>query len=396
MRSVETALRAQPAHAGALHQKAELLRVLGRYEEALEAIDAALATGAGSIGMDLLRAQVVGVLEGPEPVARMLEERLARGDLPAGPAGSVKFHLAAALEKLGAYDRAFKLVSEANASRASRYDPADTDRFVDDVIATWTPALLRELPRSTNDSAAPVFIVGMPRSGTSLVEQIIASHPLGAGLGEHDGLTAIAHQLLRDESDAWAMAKLAPALTQQKLNSCARKYLNEIKRRNRKATRITNKMPLNLLHCGLIRLLYPAGTILHCERDARDTCISCFFQDFGAQQVWTQSLSHLAAFYRSYERIMAHWRRVFEETDEGGLFDVSYEELVADQEAMSRRMICDMLGLEWDDACLAFHKAKRATVTASRDQVRKPMYGSSVARWKRYEKHLGPLLDGLE
>ena len=156
------------------------------------------------------------------------------------------------------------------------------------------------------------------------------------------------------------------------------------------AVRITDKLPLNFLHLGLIQIFFPEARIIHCRRDPMDTCLSCFLTYFNRGHEFKHSLAHSGHFYRLYERLMSHWKSVIDLP----ILDVSYEQVVADPETQSRRMI-EFLGLPWDDRCLNFHEVKRPCVTASVLQVRTPIYNTSVQRWRRYERHLGPLKAAL-
>jgi hypothetical protein len=180
------------------------------------------------------------------------------------------------------------------------------------------------------------------------------------------------------------------AITAPALERIAREYLAVLRRAAPAAERVTDKMPVNFLHLGLIALLFPGARVVHCIRDPRDTCLSCHFNLPGDNAHYSDDLATLGRFYRQYERLMAHWKAVLDMP----ILDVVYEDLVADIEGGSRRLV-GFAGLDWDPACLAFHENARIARTASLDQVRKPVYTGSVGRWKRYEAHLGPLLRGL-
>ena len=170
----------------------------------------------------------------------------------------------------------------------------------------------------------------------------------------------------------------------------ANEYLAALAAISPDAKRVTDKMPMNFQNLGLIALLFPNATFIHCRRDPIDTCLSCYFQRFGRHLDFSYSLENLAAYYRGYRQLMDHWRRTLPVK----MLEVDYEETVADQEAVSRRLVA-YCGLEWDDRCLQFHKTERAIRTASVWQARQPIYKSSVERWRRYEKFLGPLIDAL-
>ena len=180
------------------------------------------------------------------------------------------------------------------------------------------------------------------------------------------------------------------ALTQIQCDHLAQGYLEHLASLSPDAERVTDKMPNNFLHLGLINLLFPEARVIHCVREPRDTCLSCYFQNFGPGLSFSHDLASLGAYYRQYQRLMRHWASVLDIA----MMEVGYEELVADQEGVSREMI-EFCGLDWDERCLRFHDAKRVVVTASYDQVRQPLYQQSVERWRNYERHLSPLIEAL-
>jgi hypothetical protein len=229
----------------------------------------------------------------------------------------------------------------------------------------------------------------MPRSGTTLTEQIIASHPDVHGAGELPDLMAIAQR------DAAGTGAVFPnnilALDQPRLGTWAAEYVAGLQRRAPDARHITDKMPANFMAIGLIHVMLPNAKIIHVSRNPVDTCLSCFMQLFSSGQQQSYELSELGKYYVDYARLMEHWRNVL---PAGAFLDVQYEDIVAEQETQARRMIA-FCGLDWDDACIDFHKNERSIRTASKSQVRQPIYKSSVERWRPYEKFLGPLLDAL-
>lgn len=227
----------------------------------------------------------------------------------------------------------------------------------------------------------PVFICGMPRSGTTLTEQIISSHPDVFGAGELTYIGDIASYLSN-------RSEMTPEL----LTELGKTYIEKLRARDRDGTakRITDKMPGNCMNLGLIAMSLPGAKIIHCRRNAIDTCLSCFQQNFSTGHYWSYNLEETAEFYKQYEAMMAHWRQVLP----GRFIEIEYEDTVNDLEAQARRLI-DYIGLEWNDACLEPHKKKRSVLTASRSQVTKPVYKTSVEKWRRYEKELEPLITKL-
>jgi hypothetical protein len=239
-----------------------------------------------------------------------------------------------------------------------------------------------------DSSRLPIFVLGMPRSGTTLTEQIIASHPQVHGAGELPYLMEIAR---RDIGSGSVFPNNLHSLDRMKLTAMAAEYVTRLQRRAPGMRHITDKMPSNFYAVGLIHLMLPNARIIHVKRNPVDTCLSCFTQPFSSEQNYTFDLAELGRYYVDYFRLMQHWREVL---PTGAFLDVQYEDIVADKEVQARRII-EYCGLEWNDACLDFHKNKRAVQTASAVQVRQPIYQSSVERWRKYERFLGPLLDAL-
>ena len=257
------------------------------------------------------------------------------------------------------------------------FDGAAHEQFIDAVAGLFDGDFLAARRGFGDASTLPVFVVGMPRSGTTLVEQILASHPDVFGAGELDALGGFVPRFPEGvkELDAEAAADLA------------RSHVERLSGLGGPALRVVDKTPLNFLYLGLISLLFPAARIVHCRRDARDVCLSCFAQNFVAGHGWSTDLADLATYFRQYGRLMAHWHDVLPLP----VLDVDYEAVVADPGAESRRLV-DFLDLPWDDACLRFHEARHVVRSASNWQVRRPVHGGSVGRWRAYERWLGPLL----
>jgi tetratricopeptide (TPR) repeat protein len=321
-----------------------------------------------------------------EAIQRLLQAGIPHGEI------ALNFIAAQLLEAAEKYDEAFSLAAKANASyRGSPYNPQGQSRFTDQIIDYFTRQRLRAMPKTTIRSDKPVFIVGMPRSGTSLVEQILASHPAVHGAGELDYI----HRTLVGMLD-FLDSKIDdyPAcldnLTTEHVDGLTDFYLEPFIASAPDAARITDKMPLNFLHLGIISVLFPEARIIHCIRDPMDTCVSCYMTHFNQGNAYRYDLTHLGGFYRLYERLMTHWKSVIDLP----VLDICYEQVIANPEAQSRKMV-EFLSLPWDDRCLSFHKTKRACVTASALQVRRPIYGTSIGRWRHYEKHLGPLKAAL-
>jgi hypothetical protein len=318
-----------------------------------------------------------------------IEALLADGGLTAEDSARLHFALAAVDDREGQHDRAFAHLRSANEvkltalKRAGRaFDPAEHAAFIDALIATFDRSFFERGQTSGLETEVPVFIVGMPRSGTTLVEQILSSHGLVSGAGELGTLESL---LGPRGTTAEAYPRRFPNADRDELRATARSYLERLQRDAPSAVRVLDKMPDNYVHIGAIAALFPDARIIHCQRESRDTCLSCYFQNFSGI-TYTCTLEHLGFSYVQYLRLMAHWRSV----SPLRTFEVRYEDLVANQERVTRDLVA-FCGLPWDDQCLAFQKNPRLVQTASRLQVREPVYTRSVARWKAYAKHLEAL-----
>ena len=308
---------------------------------------------------------------------------------------SLRFGLAAYYDGKGEWAAAAEQMIKANALRKAAderrhrgYEPDQYEALVDRLIQTFTPDTFERLKGLGSESERPVFIVGMPRSGTTLTEQIIASHPQAYGAGERpfarQGLGILPQIMQRAADDPLTCLTAADGTA---LQVAATWHLDRLAALDGgTALRAVDKMPDNYAFLGWLAVLFPRARFIYCRRDLRDVALSCWVTNFGAIR-WANDLDQLARRIVQHKRIMAHWREVLPVP----VLEVGYEDMVADQEGQSRRLI-DWLGLEWDESCLSFHKTERLVRTASVTQVRQPIYQRSVARWQRYEAMLAPLL----
>lgn len=311
--------------------------------------------------------------------------------LPPEAAISSQFTLGRVWETEKDYPRAFGHFLAGNRlKRASiNYDESRQAEFYKAFISSFAP-LSAHAPAGSDDQR-PVFIVGMPRSGTSLVEQILASHPKVYGVGETHALrNCLREELPPDDTDD-ALPRQIAGLGGAAFKRIAARYSRYLDEMAPGALRVTNKLPGNMAFLGLMRLLYPEARIIHCVRDPLDTCLSCYTKLFTTGHPFSYDLKELGRFHRMYQELMAGWRRLLPES---AVLEVVYEDLVEDLEGGARRLV-EYCGLPWDDACLSFHAAARPVRTASLAQVRQPIYKSSVGRWRQYEKELAPLKEAL-
>jgi hypothetical protein len=306
------------------------------------------------------------------------------------------FALGRAYADLKDYRRSFQRFLSGNAGMRALmdFDVKPTLAMFDHIERVFTPALIEAKSGHGDPSTAPIFVIGMPRSGTTLVEQILASHPDVHGAGELSAFYEAMLSVRGPDGRPIAGPASVPALDPKAFGEIGSRYVAAIRALAPTTPFITDKRPNNYYFIGLIHLALPNAKIIHVMRDPIDTCVSCFsmyftFDRMGLKQ--TFDLAELGRYYRRYEQLMAHWRRVL---PPGRILDVRYENVVADLEGETRRMLY-YCGLPWDEDCLAFYKTKRAVLTASAAQVRRPIYDTSVGRWRVYEEFLGPLLAEL-
>ncbi|HEV3080042.1 MAG TPA: sulfotransferase [Gemmataceae bacterium] len=321
---------------------------------------------------------------------------LSRDKLSCEDASLLHYTLATLANNLGNYDEAFSHYARANElqkkdmqQRGIAFDAAQCRRFVERVMAVCNDAYFQHVRAFGTSSELPVFIVGMPRSGTSLVEQILASHPHVFGSGERSDIQHLAMAIRQQLHISASYPECLASLDSETTAALADSHVQRLQSVGGHALRVVDKMPGNFHFLGLIATLFPRARIIHCRRDPLDTCVSCFCQNFRSLN-YAQSLEDLGAHYRQYERLMAHWHAVLPMA----IHDVCYEQLVSDPDTVMRDLVA-FLGLEWNDRCRQFHENRRAISTPSKFQVRQPLFARSVGRWKRFEAHLQPLLEAL-
>jgi tetratricopeptide (TPR) repeat protein len=382
----ERALVLEPGYIEAQNDLGNALKELGRFDEAVIALRKTLALDPRRPGayLDLTE---VGRIRTDDPLVAAMEALLNDQETAGGSAVvPLHFALAKVYGDAGRHDEAFRHLLLGNAQRRRElvYDEtAELAQFAR-IKQVVTAELLQQKAGSGDPSAAPLFIIGMPRSGTTLVEQILASHPEVHGAGELEELSLLARALPYPVG--------LPAADAAALRALGADYVRRVQGRAGAARWVTDKMPANFYHVGLIRLALPNARIIHARRNAVDTCLSCFSRFFnGSAQSFSYELGELGRYWCQYDALMAHWRQIL---PAGAMLEVQYEDLVADLETQARRILA-YCGIAWNDACLAFHETKRPVRTASATQVRQPLYKSAVGRWRVYERHLAPLLKEL-
>jgi tetratricopeptide (TPR) repeat protein len=389
------AVRSLPGSAAARLELGWLHEELGEMNEAEAAYREALRLAPGYA---LPHARLASLLRGklPDVDLAALEVRLTDPQLGAGVRARLLFGLAHVLDARGDFAGAADCLRQANAltrdlARGRRdYSPADHEQFVDGLITAFDHRSFERMAAAGSQSRRPVFIFGLPRSGTTLVEQVLASHPRIHGAGElrlaRQSFEAIPVVLGSDQAPLACVKDLNATA----LQTLAARHLEALRAlAGDAAERVVDKMPDNYLYVGLLALLFPRAVFIHCKRDLRDIAVSCWMTDFRSLR-WTNDFQHIASRFGQYRRLMEHFRSVLPVT----VHEVDYEDMVSDLEGTARRLLaaCE---LEWDPACLEFHRTQRPVRTASVTQVRQPVYTRSVARWKHYERELGELFAAL-
>ncbi len=393
-------------HILALNGKGKHLQNLGRLTAARDTFLAVLALRPGSVEAIAALTGLRHTFDDPDAVIADLKRSVAEPGLSDAKRAEARFAMGSILAADGRHDAAFPEFVEGNRIRR-RSSQFRLDRFeaqVERLIATFTPSLFESLGDLGHPDSRPLFIVGMPRSGTTLTEAILARHPEVAALGERKDMPTLAAALagqsnrvltadgtLKQEEGVLRYPEDLAVMNKDALRALRNDYLAALTEgADDTVRRLTDKMPFNFVHLGLIALLFPNATLLHCTRDAMATCVSCFLQNFADDLGFSTDLSTLGRYYCAYRRLMDHWKAVLPLE----INDCSYEALVADHETGSRALV-NAAGLAWDPACLDFQSGGFHTKTASNWQVRQGLYKTAVRNWERYESHLADLKGAL-
>jgi len=373
----------------------------GQIEQALSQFESVIAIEPHRAGPHFRYSRAKRFKPGPESTAyvEQLTQLVEDVDRPRHDQVQLNFALAKVLDDIGDYDRAWQHYDRANHLKPGHTRPITLNHRRPKPLSSSNPPLLdlannsarfftKELFRSNRDlgnpSDTPVFIVGMPRSGTTLTEQILSSHPAIAGAGELTLIDQMRRDLVRDyrrPGTTEVYPDVLSKIDRASLRSVADGYLAHLESIRSDECRVTDKMPTNFIHLGLIALLFPRATVIHCRRNPMDVLVSCYCQNLSPPFCDLEQLVH---YHRQYRRMMAHWNAVLPLR----IHTVDYESLVADPLPNSKALI-KHCGLDWDDRCLQFHKNDRAVHTPSKWQVRQPMYSTSVEKWRRFEPFLG-------
>jgi tetratricopeptide (TPR) repeat protein len=395
LETLNRALAARPDYAEVLNNIGNELRALGRFDESREAYARALKLDPKLVGSYFNSAEFEKFTPASPHLKAMETMRFGDGPMTDGERMRLDFVLAKAYADIKEYRASFERLLSGNALKRAQIQYNETAALAafDNIKNVFTPELVRQKQAldGGQPSSVPIFIVGMPRSGTSLVEQILASHPQVHGAGELRNFNEAVQAMCRSSEPASSYPEMTLKLDANSIGAIGERYLASVRTLAPEARRITDKLPSNYYYAGLIHLALPNAKIIRVVRDPVDTCISCFSKLFSMEQNFSYDLVELGRYYRAYEALMAHWHQVL---PAGSILDVSYEEVVRDLETQARRIVTHS-GLEWDERCLAFHKTERAVRTASVVQVRQPIYETAVGRWHVYEEFLDPLLAEL-
>ncbi len=375
-------------HVEALCAKALAYEKSGDFDKAARVLEPLLAQPDSNVAGAY--AAVAVHIDKTEAAIRYMEAILVKGGLNHSEARTLHFQLGKLLDRSGEYERAFKHFRQGNELKRSNYDIDAELLSFDGIRNFFTSSRMGGLPRSTELSETPVFIVGMPRSGTTLIEQILDSHPRVFGAGELVFVEDSAGAIGARSGPGRGYPDCLEKMNSKVMEAVSAGHLRKLQEFAPDALRVVDKMPHNFRYLGLIELLFPGARVIHCMRHPCDTCLSIYSYDFNAMHAYSTDLGWLGRYYLKYQELMEHWKSVLRIP----ILDVKYEELVSDQEAMTRRLI-EFCGLDWEEECLAFHKNKRSVNTISYDQVRRPIYAKSVARWRHYEQQLEPLRRAL-
>jgi tetratricopeptide (TPR) repeat protein len=379
--SCRAALAINPDHVEALTLLGELRADRGQFPEAQELFQRAITIDPRFPSAFCSIAAHRKMTSGDSAWLAGAESLLAQ-QLPLGHETSLRYALGKYFDDIGQYDKAFGNYRQANEltkRHGSNYDRAKLAQRVDEIISSFDAAFMRRCRPHASTSELPVFIVGMPRSGTSLTEQILASHPAVFGAGEVTFWDSAFAAYKKAVLGSVAGVNLIPGM--------ASDYLARLTASSGESARVVDKLPANFLYAGLIHAAFPHARIVHMQRHPIDTCLSIYFQNFFNVGPYANDLDNLAHYYGEYVRITNYWRAVLPTTT---LLEIPYEALIEDQEGWTRRML-DFVGLEWDAKCLDFHETDRVVLTASKWQVRQRIHAASAGRWKNYENFVAPL-----
>jgi len=382
------AVQINPSHAEAQNNLGAIYSEIGQVADARKGFEIAIENKPDFVEAHY-NLSTLKTYTNSDPHLAMLRDILSKqGSLSNHARIRYYFAFGKALDDVGNYDEAFKSYELANALEFSNHqlDEKKADQLVESILETFTPEFFSKRAQWQSTKKSPIFIVGMPRSGTSLLEQILATNPGIYGAGELGNLNDIVSEKTHASEDQFFTQEIIH-LSEKDLAFIGNEYCKKIWELSPESNFIVDKMPANFFYLGLIYLAIPNAKIIHAMRDPMDSCFSCYSRLFNETMDFAYNQESLGKYYVRYMKLMNHWRNVL---PKDFILDLPYEDLVADIEGQSKRIL-DFVGVPWDPSCLEFYKNERVVKTASVVQVRKPIYKTSVARWRHFARHLRPL-----
>lgn len=390
---LERALAKRPDFIECRHSLAMTLKSLGDFERAEAELRGLIEKQRGLIAAYSGLTDMIRFTEDHPHFQRLRQMADGMGEADDERAMFLHYAVAKAYDDIGDYERAFEHYSRGAAMKRARldYGEAKSTAFFEDIKRIYDAGFFAEKRVKGHPSTLPIFIVGMPRSGSTLTEQVLSSHPEVYGAGEIKVLSQSIHQLRHLHPSLPPFPEIGRVMDDAQYRQLAKLYLGVTALLDEEAAHITGKLLTNYYFIGLIHTAFPNAKIIHTVRNPVDTCLSCFTKLFKDDMPYTYDLRELGRYYRQYDALMEHWRQVL---PEGVMLEVRYEEMVADLESKAKEIVA-FCGLAWDEQCLRFYESRRLVKTAALAQVRKPIYRDSVERWRRYERQLRPLLEEL-
>jgi len=385
------ALQLLPDNINIIALAANIAKHNNKPEEAYKLLKPVLDKGVKQVNIALAYAMISRDINRQNEAISLIESIL-KTDRSLADAGksNLHFNLGRLYDDIQLYEKAFYNYRQGNELKHQKFDQIRFQKIIDRYISACNKDRMASLPRSTSKSEKPVFIIGMVRSGTSLIEQILSSHSDIYGAGELGDIYTFSNELPSLTGSINPYPECIKDINQSILNELSCRYLATLEKLSVTTKYVVNKLPGNFMHLGLIEILFPGAKVIHCKRNPIDTCLSAYFQDFSTLHPYAYNLTDLGIYYKGYEKLMRHWKNVINLP----ILEISYEGLVDNQKGTTRTML-DFLGLEWDQQCLNFHKNTRLVKTASYDQVNRSLYNTSVSRCKNYRKYLTPLTSDL-
>ncbi|MHC4220310.1 MAG: tetratricopeptide repeat-containing sulfotransferase family protein [Planctomycetota bacterium] len=387
----DKALRCEPKNSMAIAGKADAYEKSAQRDKARALLRPYVEAGTETAQLATIQTRLDLHDRNYDAVIDLVNRNLERADAQGYILWHLYQNLGRALERTKRFDEAFAAYENGNRTVPSYFEPESWGQSIDAIIESFSPQRFAAIPRAAHDDRHPIFVLGMPRSGSTLVETILAAHPNVAAAGELTTMQELINSITLDIGSTLPYPVCIEDLDQNDVDTIAGRYLEQLRATDDQAHRVVDKYLNNYLHIGMLAVLFPHARIIHCRRHPLDCCFSCYQTPLSpSTHPYACDLGHLGAVFVAYERLMAHWRDGLEIP----MLEIQYETLVSDQETLTRKIL-DFCGLDFDEQCLRFYEGDRISLTASYDQVNRPIYSSSVGRYRGFASHLGPLKDAL-